>query len=82
MPTPLEGASYPAALACEMQGQLISLPRHQHGLKWQSRLLASTWFLVVTWVTDIIDPSCHRTINADMALSSSMGPDVTMAPRW
>jgi len=52
-----------------------------HGLRWQSRPLTSIWPLVVTWATDIItDPSCSRTTDPVMVLSSGRpGWDFTMA---
>ncbi|ERE65680.1 reticulocalbin-1-like protein [Cricetulus griseus] len=36
---------------------------------------------LVTQATDInTDPSCRRTMDPDIALSSSLGPDITLAP--
>ena len=36
---------------------------------------------MTTWTTDInTDPSCSRVTNPDMALGSSSGQDITMAP--
>ena len=42
---------------------------------------ASMWPLVSPWAMDInTDPGCSRTIDPDMFLSRSPGPNVTMDP--
>lgn len=58
-------------VASEGQGQLSMALGHQHGF---------TWPLVVTWPTDInIDLYCGRAMVPDLALCSSIGPDITVA---
>lgn len=55
--------------------------RHQHGLRWLYRPQASAWPSVVTEAMDInLDPSCYRATNLDIAIGSSLGMDVFMAP--
>lgn len=46
---------------------------YQHGLRQQHRAQTSTWFSVVTWVTDMNTiPSYSRITNPDITLGGSM----------
>ena len=54
--------------------------RHQHGLRWLTRPWVSAQPLVVTESIDINTyPGWCSTVESDMALSSSPGPEDTMA---
>lgn len=67
-------------VASEGQGQLSILLRPKHGLRWQPRPGTSAWFLVVIQATDINkDPVCNWTMDPDMTLGSSMGPNAMVA---
>lgn len=58
-------------------------PKHQHDLRCQPKLPASACPSVSTRVTDInTEPSCSKAKDSDMDLGSSLGMDITMAPRW
>lgn len=61
--------------------QIIMALSHQQGHRWEPRAWASVWLLMVTWAMDIsTDHGCSRTTDLDSVLSSSPGPDATMAP--
>lgn len=65
-----------ALLCCPGKGwgQLSTVPM----VAVQTRVIS--WPCLVIWAWDInTDPSCHRTIDPDMATSSSMGLDVPVA---
>lgn len=59
---------------CVVLGGSMALG-HQYGRRWQPRLWESDRG------TDInTDPSYNRAMNPDMALGTSLGPNLTMAP--
>lgn len=60
--------------------QLCIALGHHHGPRQHPSPGISAWPLLVTRAPDInTDPCCFRTTNPDMALSVSMGRDLTMA---